>query len=194
MTTAGAYLRKSKDAVTKANHISMLMASIHAHGHNGDTVVYDDWARSGDLDKIAKRTAWRDLCDAIERGEHDVVFMNSLDRGDRSIEEWLRFVRLARSRGVRVIADGVDHSAAENRDRLIFESWAAEKELARSMSVAGQRATKGVTSSAERSTSLAMVRSRLHPGSITLPGTSASKSAWSASGASTSAISASSNP
>lgn len=131
MTRPAAYLRKSKDAATKADHLTILMASVKAHGHNGDTVVYDDWARSGDIDKIGKRTEWKRLCDAIERGEHDVVFMNSLDRGGRSIEEWLRFIRLARSRNVRVIADGTDYSATENRDRLIFEAWAAEKELER---------------------------------------------------------------
>jgi DNA invertase Pin-like site-specific DNA recombinase len=131
MTRPAAYLRKSKDAATKADHLAMLMRAVHAHGHNGDTIVYDDWARSGDIDKIAARTEWKRLCDAIERGEHDVVFMNSLDRGGRSIEEWLRFIRLARSKNVRVIADGVDYSASENRDRLIFESWAAEKELER---------------------------------------------------------------
>jgi hypothetical protein len=131
MTTPGAYLRKSKDTATKADHLGILMASAKAHGHNGDTVVYDDWARSGDIDKLGKRTEWKRLCDAIERGDHNIVFMNSLDRGGRSIEEWLRFVRLARSRNVRVIADGVDYSASENRDRLIFEAWAAEKELER---------------------------------------------------------------
>lgn len=131
MTRPAAYLRKSKDAATKADHLALLMASVKAHGHNGDTVVYDDWARSGDIDKLGKRTEWKRLCDAIEAGEHDVVFMNSLDRGGRSIEEWLRFVRLARSRSVRVIADGVDYSASENRDRLIFEAWSAEKELDR---------------------------------------------------------------
>lgn len=131
MARPAAYLRKSKDSATKADHLAILMASVKAHGHNGDTVVYDDWARSGDIEKLAARTEWKRMCDAIERGDHDVVFMNSLDRGGRSIEEWLRFIRLARSRGVRVIADGVDYSAAENRDRLIFEAWAAEKELER---------------------------------------------------------------
>lgn len=131
MPRPAAYLRKSKDAGSKADHLGLLMAAVSERGHNGDAVVYDDWAKSGDIEKIDKRTEWRRLCDAIEAGEHDVVFMNSLDRGGRSIEEWLRFVRLCRARGVRVIADGVDYSAAENRDRLIFEAWAAEKELER---------------------------------------------------------------
>lgn len=126
---AAAYLRKSKDAATKADHLAMLMASVKDHGHNGEAVVYDDWAKSGDIEKLAARTEWRRLCDAIEAGVHDVVFMNSLDRGGRSIEEWLRFIRLCRASGVRVIADGTDYSLPENRDRLIFEAWAAEKEL-----------------------------------------------------------------
>lgn len=129
MTSPAAYLRKSKESGTKDAHLALLMEQVLRFGHNGDTVVYDDWNRSGDIDKIAKRTAWKAMCDAIEAGEHDLVFLNSFDRGGRSIEEWLRFVRLARAHHVRVIADGVDYAAAENRDRLIFEAWAAEKEL-----------------------------------------------------------------
>ena len=43
MTTPAAYLRKSKDAVTKADHLETLMTSVREHGHNGDTIVYDDW-------------------------------------------------------------------------------------------------------------------------------------------------------
>jgi len=124
-----AYLRKSKDATTKAEHLDRLLATVRRHGHNGDTVIYDDWARSGDQRKLASRKAWRELCGAIERGEHDVVFMNDLDRGGRSLEEWLRFIRIAQEHRVRVIAGETDYSAPENKDRLIFEAWLAEREL-----------------------------------------------------------------
>jgi DNA invertase Pin-like site-specific DNA recombinase len=124
-----AYLRKSKDAATKAEHLERLLETVHRHGHNGDTVVYDDWARSGDQRKLASRRAWRDMCEAIGRGEHDVVFMNDLDRGGRSLEEWLRFIRVAQDHQVRVIAGDTDYSAPENKDRLIFEAWLAEREL-----------------------------------------------------------------
>jgi DNA invertase Pin-like site-specific DNA recombinase len=129
MARPAAYLRKSKDAATKAEHLDRLLATVRRHGHNGDTVVYDDWGRSGDQRKLASRRAWRDLCEAIGRGEHDVVFMNDLDRGGRSLEEWLRFIRVAQDRGVRVIAGDTDYSAPENKDRLIFEAWLAEREL-----------------------------------------------------------------
>lgn len=95
-TRPAAYLRKSTDAVTKQDHLERLIGSVRENGHSGDTIVYDDWARSGDIRKLAKRTGWRALCEAIERGEHDVVFMNDLDRGGRSIEEWARFMRGSR--------------------------------------------------------------------------------------------------
>jgi DNA invertase Pin-like site-specific DNA recombinase len=124
-----AYLRRSKDSATKQEHLDRLLASVRANGHNGDTQVYDDWARSGDQRKLSSRRGWREMCEAIERGEHDVVFMNDLDRGGRSLEEWLRFIRVAQDHGVRVIAGGTDYSAAENKDRLIFEAWLAEREL-----------------------------------------------------------------
>jgi DNA invertase Pin-like site-specific DNA recombinase len=129
MAAPAAYLRKSKDSATKAEHLDRLLATVRRHGHNGDTVVYDDWAKSGDQRKLASRKAWRDLCAAIERGEHDVVFMNDLDRGGRSLEEWLRFIRIAQEHRVRVVAADTDYSAPENKDRLIFEAWLAEREL-----------------------------------------------------------------
>jgi DNA invertase Pin-like site-specific DNA recombinase len=131
MSTKGpaAYLRKSKDAATKQEHLDRLLATVRRYGHNGDTVVYDDWARSGDQRKLASRKAWREMCGAIERGEHDVVFMNDLDRGGRSLEEWLRFIRVAQDHQVRVVAADTDYSAPENKDRLIFEAWLAEREL-----------------------------------------------------------------
>ncbi|MEP7082294.1 MAG: recombinase family protein [Chloroflexota bacterium] len=130
---AAAYLRKSKDASTKADHLSALMASVRADGQE-DAVVYDDWARSGDIRKLAKRIGWRDMCAAIERGEHDVVFMNDLDRGGRSIEEWARFMRVARDRGVRVVAGGVDWAAPERKLEFYLRAVFAEEELERAKS------------------------------------------------------------
>lgn len=131
MPTPAMYLRKSKDTNTKADHLAILTDAVRAYGHNSETAVYDDWAKSGSRTGLGKRTAWHELCEAIERHEHDVVFMNSLDRGGRDLEEWLRFVRVARDQGVKVIAEGVDYSRPENRDRLVFEAWMAEKELER---------------------------------------------------------------
>lgn len=131
MTRPAAYLRKSKDTATKADHLAILMDAVHADGHNGDTVVYDDWARSGDIAKIAKRAAWRDLCAAIERGDHDVVYMNDLDRGGRSIEEWARFMRVARDRGVRVVAGGVDWASPGRKLEFHIRASFAEEELDR---------------------------------------------------------------
>ena len=131
MTAPAAYLRKSKDAATKADHLAILMDSVKAYGHNGDTVVYDDWARSGDIAKLGKRAGWRSMCEAIERGEHDVVFMNDLDRGGRSIEEWARFMRVARDRGVRVVAGGIDWASPERKLEFHIRASFAEEELDR---------------------------------------------------------------
>lgn len=131
MTRPAAYLRKSKDAATKQDHLAILMDTVKAYGHNGDTVVYDDWARSGDIAKLGKRTGWRAMCEAIERGEHDVVFMNDLDRGGRSIEEWARFMRVARDRGVRVVAGGVDWASPERKLEFHIRASFAEEELDR---------------------------------------------------------------
>lgn len=154
MTTPAAYLRKSKDAVTKQDHLDALMASVREHGHNGDTVVYDDWARSGDRAKLAKRTGWKALCEAIERGEHDVVFMNDLDRGGRSIEEWARFMRVARDQGVRVIAAGTDWAAPERKLEFYLRAVFAEEELerakARSATTTRLRERRGDTTTASQ--------------------------------------------
>ncbi|HXH05997.1 MAG TPA: recombinase family protein [Vicinamibacterales bacterium] len=129
MATPAAYLRKSKDAATKQEHLDRLLRTIREHSPAPEPVVYDDWARSGDRAKLASRRQWAELCEAIERGEHDAVYMNDLDRGGRSLEEWLRFIRVAQEHGCAVIAAGVDYSRPENKDRLVFEGWLAEREL-----------------------------------------------------------------
>jgi DNA invertase Pin-like site-specific DNA recombinase len=129
MARPAAYLRKSKDSATKAEHLDRLMSAVRSDGHNGDTVVYDDWARSGDQRKLASRRAWREMCEAIERGEHDVVYMNDLDRGGRSLEEWLRFMRVAQEHNVRVIAGGIDWSEPERRMEFRLRAMMAEEEL-----------------------------------------------------------------
>jgi DNA invertase Pin-like site-specific DNA recombinase len=146
MTRPAAYLRKSKDAATKADHLALLTRSVAAFGL-ADPVVYDDWARSGDIRKLSKRTGWRELCAAIERGEHTTVFMNSLDRGGRSVEEWARFMRVARDHGVRVIADGVDWASPEKKLEFHLRAVFAEEELdrarARAASTVGFRRARG---------------------------------------------------
>lgn len=128
MRRPAAYLRKSNDSTTKQEHLDRLMRSVADHAE-GDPIVYDDWARSGDIAKLGQRTEWRRLCDDIEAGRISAVFMNDLDRGGRSLEEWLRFIRIAQRHDVRVIAGGSDYSAPENKDKLIFEGWLAEREL-----------------------------------------------------------------
>lgn len=129
MPRPAAYLRKSSDSSTKQDQLARLMSSVEEYGHNGDTVLYDDWARSGDHRKLASRKEWRRMCQAIERGDHDVVFMNDLDRGGRSLEEWLRFMRVAQDHGVKVVANGIDWSAPERRMEFRLRALIAEEEL-----------------------------------------------------------------
>jgi DNA invertase Pin-like site-specific DNA recombinase len=126
---AAAYLRNSKDPGTKAEHLARLMAAVHADGSNGNATLYDDWNRSGDRAKLGKRTGWTALCQAIEADQIEVVFMNDLDRGGRSQEEWLRFRRVAAEHKVRVVAGGIDWSAPSRRLEFSIKTMVAEEEL-----------------------------------------------------------------
>ena len=67
--------------------------------------------------------------------------MSHLDRGGRSLEEWLRFIRVAQDHRSASSPASTDYSAPENKDRLIFEAWLAEREL----DAAKRRAARTIT-------------------------------------------------
>ena len=127
-----AYIRKSKkleeSAAAQLAAVRELMAR---DGHNGDSVVYNDAGRSGDRAKLGKRTAWTEMNAAIERGEVSTVYVRVLDRTGRSLEEWLRFLRICQEHGVRIVDQTGDRSDPANEDSALFEMWAAQKELKR---------------------------------------------------------------
>lgn len=126
-----AYLRKSKDAATKAEHLDALMQLVHADGHNGDTEVYDDWAKSGGRGGLGRRSEWRRLCDDIEADQISAVYMNDLDRGGRDLEEWLRFLRVAQEHEVRVLDRTGEWTTPARRTEFVFKAWLAEEEYRR---------------------------------------------------------------
>lgn len=124
------YLRKSKkQEESRAAQLNAVMALVRADGHNGDTIVYDDHGRSGDRAKLGKRTAWAEMLEAIERNEVSAVYVRVLDRTGRSLEEWLRFLRVCAEHHARIIDQTGDRSDPERKDSALFEMWAAEKEL-----------------------------------------------------------------
>lgn len=100
-------------------------------GHNGDTTIYNDNGRSGDRAKLGKRTGWAQMLEAIERGEVSAVYVRVLDRTGRSLEEFLRFLRVCRENRVRLVDQTGDRTDPDREDSATFEMWAAEKELKR---------------------------------------------------------------
>jgi len=72
-------------------------------GHGGDLQVFVDWARSADEEKEAKRTAFRAMLTAVEKGNVSTIYAYSLDRLARSTNTFARLLKAAKDGGVRVI-------------------------------------------------------------------------------------------
>ena len=134
------YLRKSSDEKSsKQAQRDAVMEIARRDGYEGEPAVYDDWARSGDRAKLAKRTAWRDLNDAIERDEISTVYVRVLDRTGRSLEEWLRFLRVCQEHAVRIVDQTGERTDPDREDSATMEMWAADRELKRAKERAAYR-------------------------------------------------------
>ena len=133
MATPAAYLRKSKDAATKAAHLAALRRFIAACGDDREPVVFDDWARSGGRKSLHKRGAYQAMVAAIVGVQHDRVYALDVGRTNRDTEETLRLERITREAGGSFWTyddegSPTDWSLPTNRDRLIETAHFAEKE------------------------------------------------------------------
>lgn len=127
MASPAAYIRKSKRADdSAAAQLAAVRQIAVRHGIDPDSLaVYDDNGRSGDRAKLKDRRGYHAMLDAVERGEVSAVLIRVLDRLGRDVEESLRFARVLKENGARII----DQVGEVDRDRLMFTIWAGEKEL-----------------------------------------------------------------
>lgn len=75
----------------------------HRDGYNGDLRVFVDWDRSADEAKEARRLAFLEMLQGIERGEVTVVYAYALDRLYRSMRTFVRLTDAARAHDVRIV-------------------------------------------------------------------------------------------
>jgi DNA invertase Pin-like site-specific DNA recombinase len=130
---AAAYLRKSKEALTKADHTAALLRFVVECGDRREPTIHDDWGRSGGRSGLAKRVAYQDMMAAVERGEIDAVYALDVGRAGRDIEESLRMERTIRENGGAFWTrddDGepTNWSLPSNRDAFINHTHYADKE------------------------------------------------------------------
>ncbi len=104
-----AYIRRSSaDAdnpgdVSREAQESAVRDLAHRDGHNGNLRVYDDWNRSADESKEAKRTAFASMLADIEAGRVSAVYAYALDRLYRSMRTFVRLTDAAKAHDVRVV-------------------------------------------------------------------------------------------
>ena len=75
----------------------------HRDGHNGDVRYFTDWGRSADGAKLEKRTAYRDMLKAVERGEVSTIYAYALDRLHRDVIETGKLMIACRDERVRIV-------------------------------------------------------------------------------------------
>lgn len=104
-----AYIRRSSaDAdnpgdVSREAQESAVRDLAHRDGHNGNLRVYDDWNRSADESKEAKRTAFASMLADIEAGRVSAVYAYALDRLYRSMRTFVKLTDAAKARDVRIV-------------------------------------------------------------------------------------------
>lgn len=104
-----AYIRRSSaDAdnpgdISRDAQESAVRELAHRDGHNGNLRVYDDWNRSADEAKEAKREAFTAMLADIEAGRVSEVYAYALDRLYRSMRTFVRLTDAAKAHDVRVV-------------------------------------------------------------------------------------------
>lgn len=104
-----AYIRRSSadddnpGDVSRAAQEAAVRELAHRDGHNGDLRVFDDWNRSADQDKEAKRAAFASMLADIEAGRVSAVYAYALDRLYRSMRTFVRLTEAAKAHDVRVV-------------------------------------------------------------------------------------------
>ncbi len=104
-----AYIRRSSADADNPGDISRdaqeaaVRELAHRDGHNGDLRIFDDWNRSADVAKEAKREAFTSLLADIEAGKVSAVYAYALDRLYRSMRTFVRLTDAAKANDVRIV-------------------------------------------------------------------------------------------
>jgi DNA invertase Pin-like site-specific DNA recombinase len=106
---AVAYLRRSAaddknpGNVSREAQESAIRDLAQRDGYAGELHTFEDWNRSADEAKEAKRAAFLSMLAAIERGEVSTVYAYALDRLYRSMRTFVRLTDAAKARDVRIV-------------------------------------------------------------------------------------------
>ena len=104
-----AYIRRSvaddnnPGDISRAAQEQAVRDLAHRDGHNGTLRIFDDWNRSADEAKEARRAAFATMLAEIEAGHISVVYAYALDRLYRSMRTFVRLTDAAKAHGVRIV-------------------------------------------------------------------------------------------
>lgn len=103
------YIRRSSGDVARIGGVSReaqesaVRELARRDGYNGELHILADWNVSADPDKENRRTAFKAMLAAIERGEVAAIYAASLDRLYRSMRTFVSLTDAARAHDVRIV-------------------------------------------------------------------------------------------
>jgi DNA invertase Pin-like site-specific DNA recombinase len=120
-------------------------------GYAGELHTFEDWNRSADEAKEAKRAAFLGMLAAIERGEVSTVYAYALDRLYRSMRTFVRLTDAAKARDTRIVTaregvlggDGSPMARAFSEITAVFSSLELNTIKARNRGAAAARKARG---------------------------------------------------
>jgi DNA invertase Pin-like site-specific DNA recombinase len=134
---AAAYLRRSSYSVDSPGEVSRevqldtVRGLARADGRDpGSLLIREDWGKSADATKKAKRSAYLALCRAIEAGEVDVVYAYHTDRLYRDLGDFIDLLALTGEKGCRIVTPaGVVGGTGDAMSRAFAQVGAVFGEL-----------------------------------------------------------------
>jgi len=152
-----AYIRRSSaDAdnpgdISRDAQESAVRDLAHRDGHNGNLRIFDDWNRSADVAKEAKREAFTAMLADIEAGRVSAVYAYALDRLYRSITTFSRLTDAAKRNDVRIVTlregvlggDGSPMAQAFAQITAVFSELELNTAKARAKSALEARRARG---------------------------------------------------
>jgi DNA invertase Pin-like site-specific DNA recombinase len=128
-----AYIRRSTTSRSNPGDVSREFQTAEVRklaGTNGLLIVDGDWGRSAATDKTAKRLAFLEVLDSIERGEVSTLYAYSCDRLARSVQWAARLLDACEHAGTTITTGEGTFAPGDDGARITFQVLAVMNENA----------------------------------------------------------------
>jgi DNA invertase Pin-like site-specific DNA recombinase len=128
-----AYIRRSTTSRSNPGDVSREFQTAEVRklaGTDGLLIVDGDWGRSAATDKTAKRLAFLEVLDSIERGEVSTLYAYSCDRLARSVQWAARLLDACEHAGTTITTGEGTFAPSDDGARITFQVLAVMNENA----------------------------------------------------------------